>query len=48
MIRSWAEYVRLRARLTMSDSALQDRVLTMQRAGVQLRISRLIGVSLDD
>ncbi len=48
VIRSWAEYVRLRARLTMSDSALQDRVLTMQRAGVPLRISRLIGVSLDD
>ena len=48
MIKSWAEYVRLRTRLTMADNALQERVLTLQRPGVPLRISRLIGIGLDE
>jgi predicted MFS family arabinose efflux permease len=48
VVTSWAEYVRLRARLTMADNALQERVLALQRPGVPLRISRLIGMGLDD
>jgi MFS family permease len=48
VIASWAEYVRLRARLTFADQEVQDRVMRLQRPGVPLRISRLIGVSLED
>jgi MFS family permease len=48
VIASWAEYVRLRARLTMADHALQERVEALQRRGVPVRISRLLGVSLED
>src|SRR6476659_4854113 len=32
VIASWAEYVRLRARMTMADSRLQQRVAELQRA----------------
>lgn len=46
IIASWAEYVRLRARLTAADRSLQDRVERLQRADVPVRISRLIGVDL--
>jgi MFS family permease len=45
VITSWAEYVRLRTRMTMADRRLQDRVSEMQRPGVPIRVSRLIGVS---
>ena len=48
VITSWAEYVRLRARLTLADNALQERVVALQRPGVPLRISRLIGVGPED
>jgi MFS family permease len=48
VIASWAEYVRLRARLTYADQELQERVMRLQRPGVPLRISRLIGVRLED
>jgi MFS family permease len=48
VITSWAEYVRLRARVTHADRAVQERVMALQRPGVPLRISRLIGVGLDD
>jgi hypothetical protein len=45
VITSWAEYVRLRTRMTMADRKLQDRVAEMQRPDVPIRVSRLIGVS---
>ena len=45
VIASWAEYVRLRARMTMADSQLQQRVAEFQRTDVPIRVSRLIGVS---
>jgi len=45
VIASWAEYVRLRARMTMADSRLQQRVAELQRADVPIRVSRLIGVT---
>ena len=47
VIASWAEYVRLRSRMTMADSRLQERVAQLQRPGVPIRVSRLIGVTTD-
>ncbi|WP_280156338.1 MFS transporter [Piscinibacter sp. XHJ-5] len=44
IIASWGEYVRLRARSTMSDRNMIDRVESLQRADVPLRVSRLIGI----
>ena len=48
VIASWAEYVRLRARMTMADSRLQQRVAAFQRSDVPIRVSRLIGVGPED
>jgi hypothetical protein len=48
VITSWAEYVRLRARLTMADQDLRERVQRLQRPGVPVRISRLIGVGAEE
>jgi len=45
VIASWAEYVRLRARMTMADSRLQQAVAELQRADVPIRVSRFIGVT---
>jgi MFS family permease len=45
VIASWAEYVRLRSRMTMADSRLQQRVAELQRGGTPIRVSRLIGVT---
>ena len=47
VIASWAEYVRLRSRMTMADSRLQQRVAELQRQDVPIRVSRLIGVTAD-
>ena len=46
VIASWAEYVRLRSRMTMADSRLQERVEKLQRSGVPIRVARLIGVDM--
>jgi MFS family permease len=48
IIASWAEYVRLRSRMTIADRQIQERVAQFQRAGAEIRISRLIGTSLRD
>jgi quinol monooxygenase YgiN len=45
VIASWAEYVRLRARMTMADSRLQQAVAELQRPDVPIRVSRLIGIT---
>ena len=45
IIASWAEYIRLRLRMTMADRKLLDRVEQFQRPDVPIRVSRLIGVS---
>ena len=45
IIASWADYVRLRARMTVADRRLQDRVREFQRPDVPIRVSRLIGVN---
>jgi len=44
IIASWAGYVRTRARATVADRGLQDRIERFQRAGVAVRVSRLIGI----
>ncbi len=48
VIASWAEYVRLRMRMTIADRKLQDRVAGLQRRDVPIRVSRLIGVNPED
>jgi MFS family permease len=45
VIASWAEYVRLRSRMTMADSRLQQHVAELQRPDVPIRVSRLIGLT---
>jgi len=45
VVTSWAEYVRLRTRMTMTDRALQDRVEQFQQPGVPIRVSRLISAN---
>ncbi|MBP6817255.1 MAG: MFS transporter, partial [Burkholderiaceae bacterium] len=45
VIASWAEYVRLRLRMTFADREIQERVAQLQREGVPVRVSRLIGVN---
>ena len=48
VIMSWAEYVRLRTRMTVTDRRIQDRVEKFQRSGVPVRVSRLIGIGPQD
>ncbi|MGE0799539.1 MAG: MFS transporter [Lautropia sp.] len=45
VVASWAEYVRLRTRMTIADRKIQERVAELQQAGEPIRISRLIGVN---
>lgn len=46
IIDSWAEYVRLRRRMTMTDRQIQEEVMQLQRADTPIRVSRLLGVDL--
>jgi MFS family permease len=48
IITSWAEYVRLRTRMTMTDRQLQGRVEQFQRPGVPIVVTRLISTGLHD
>jgi len=48
IIDSWAEYVRLRRRMTMTDRQIQEQVMQLQRADMPIRVSRLLGVDLDE
>jgi MFS family permease len=48
VVASWADYLRQRARMTMADSELQDKARQFQRAGLPIRISRLIGADAGD
>jgi MFS family permease len=47
IIASWAEYVRLRQRMTVADRKLVDKVEELQRPGVPIRVSRLLSVEGD-
>ncbi len=44
IIPSWAEYVRLRQRMTVADRRSLDALETFQQAGVPVRVSRFIGI----
>jgi MFS family permease len=48
VVASWADYLRQRSRMTMADTELQAQATQFQRAGVPLRVSRLIGASVED
>ncbi len=48
IIESWAEYVRLRTRMTVADRKILDRVDSLQRPDAPIRVSRLIGVNAED
>ena len=48
IIGSWAEYVRLRNRLTLADSTVQERVESFLKPGEQLRVTRLISTQPGD
>lgn len=44
IVESWAEYVRLRSRMTMSDRTIQSRALDLQEEGTPVRVSRFLGI----
>lgn len=44
-VHSWAEYMRLRARITATERTLADGVAQTQRTGIPVKISRLIAIA---
>jgi MFS family permease len=48
IISSWAEYVRQRSRMTVTDRQLQQRVAKLQQPEIEIRVSRLIGIDARD
>ena len=48
IIDSWAEYVRLRNRMTVADRELQERVAQMHAGDAPIRVSRLIGITAEE
>jgi len=48
IISSWAEYVRQRSRMTVTDRQLQERVAKLQQPEIEIRVSRLIGIDARD
>jgi MFS family permease len=48
IVASWAEFVRLRTRMTVADRELADRVALHQQPGVPIRISRFLGIRPED
>jgi hypothetical protein len=44
IIPSWAEYIRLRSRMTVKDREILDRIDHFQRDGVPVHVSRFIGI----
>ncbi len=48
IVASWAEYVRLRSRMTAADRRLLDKVDHHQRAGTPIGVSRFIGLDEDE
>jgi hypothetical protein len=48
ILASWAEYIRLRSRMTTADRKLLEHVEQFQRPDAPIRISRLIGVNASD
>lgn len=48
VIKSWAEYVRVRARMTVSDRQIHDRVGEYQQPDIEIRVTRLISATSRD
>ncbi|MCC6193927.1 MAG: MFS transporter [Burkholderiales bacterium] len=48
IVSSWAEYVRLRSRMTVADWQRIDEVSRHQREGAEIRVSRFLGVDLPE
>ena len=48
IVASWAEYVRLRSRMTIADRALIDEVGKHQKPDTPIRVSRFLGVVLPE
>ena len=48
VITSWAEYVRLRARMTVTDRQIHEHIGEFQQPGVEIRVSRLISTTSRD
>ena len=48
VIASWAEYTRLRTRMTQTDRRTQERAERLQQEGVPVRVSRYLGVGRDE
>ena len=48
IIASWAEYMRLRTRMTMADRRLVEHVQGLQRPDVPMRVSRFLGINRED
>jgi len=48
IVASWAEYVRLRSRMTAADRRLLDKVDHHQRTGTPIGVSRFIGLDEDE
>ena len=48
IIQSWAEYVRLRTRMTVADRRTLDAIEAFQQPDVPIRVSRLIGIGTED
>lgn len=44
VVASWADYLRHRGRMTISDADVQTRARRFQMSGVPIRVSRLIGI----
>ncbi len=48
ILSSWAEYVRLRSRMTIGDRQLQEELQRHLRPDAPLKVSRLLGIDLPD
>jgi quinol monooxygenase YgiN len=48
VIGSWAEYTRLRTRMTQADRRVQDRAEEFQQKDAPIRVSRYLGVAREE
>ncbi|HWS25717.1 MAG TPA: MFS transporter, partial [Xanthomonadales bacterium] len=48
IIKSWAEYVRLRARMTVTDRQIHEHIGQFQQPGIEIRVARLISTTARD
>ena len=45
LLESWAEYIRLRGRMTLAERTLIDQIEAHQKPDIPIRVSRLLGVN---